>query len=72
MVIKENKEMVSVHFESILDLMDFQPETSTNKYEFDWYMSGGSNRHHDKKWLGRHVSTHKEIINMALLEDKVT
>jgi len=71
MIIKENSEMISVHFDSMVDLMQFKPEVEKNKQIFDGYINGKSRRHYRDAWLGK-VTTSKEIVNMALLGDKET
>lgn len=70
MNIKENDKMVSVHFDSIIELMDFEPENRNNKYEFDNYINGKSRRIFGAEWLGVGATNYKEVIEKAMLGDQ--
>jgi len=67
MIVKENSEMVSVHFDSMIDLMDFVPENPNNRDVFNEYINPRYDRYGNSKWLGG--NTHKQIVEKALLGD---
>jgi len=71
MIIKENKEMVSVHFESMLELMGFKPEAAQNRINFNRLINNKKSVQNGigKGWIGK-SEYYKDIVSMALLGDQ--
>lgn len=68
MIIKENDNMVSVHFDDMISLMDFVPGNSINKKQFDVFINDRKTQHGEgSDWAG---DTHYyQIVEKALLGD---
>lgn len=64
---KTNK-FISVHFDSILDLMDYNPPWPENKWVFTDYFKGGKDTK-GGKWLGPTNKTSQDVISGAMLGD---
>lgn len=67
MIVKENNEMVSVHFESILELMDFVPPAE-NARSFNSYINSNDENDQQRGFLGT-TESYKEMIKRALVGD---
>ncbi len=67
-MIEENDSLVSVHLDSILDLIEMDTSKYKNKKHINKYLS--SNRI-DPTWQGRTNKTHKDVLNHGLIGDSV-
>jgi hypothetical protein len=68
-IVKENKRMVSVHFDSILEVLDYQCETK-NKRRFDEYIGNVSTYRRGADWYGKTNREAKDVVNHALGGDQ--
>lgn len=62
-LVKEDGKMVSVHFDSIVELLDYKCE-NTNASKFKEYIYGESSQ--SSSWIGKTNSSNKDVINHAL------
>lgn len=65
--IKENEDMVSVHFDSILEVIEGDFSKQDNSYEINNYLKGDV----DSQKYGSTNKTHEEVIKHALIGDEI-